>query len=280
MRGVDVSARLNTKLAELFRFSGVFGISVPDNRRELLVIGPGYLEIYLLCFLYLAGVIAVFAVSSSAFSAYINFDDVAADIRATSLTYGDLTVTGGYSDNFNLADCCTISTFSMDDIISADVVQDTNGSDPTYGGLGVESGLASSSDDNLQGSIGGDVNTDEIMFFEFDGLVDVGDIYFNGDHTDLVNSEMLLRLFTSTDGETYTAATGNVAPIGGDYLNAGFTTQYFAIAAVGPVIDGDTGAYVASIEYRSVPEPATLALLGLGLAGLAGSRRRKNSLKA
>jgi len=45
LHGVDVSARLNAKLAGLFRFSGVFGISVPDNRRELLIIGPGYLEI-------------------------------------------------------------------------------------------------------------------------------------------------------------------------------------------------------------------------------------------
>jgi len=45
LHGVDVSARLNTKLAGLFRFSGVFGISLPDNRREILIIGPGYLEI-------------------------------------------------------------------------------------------------------------------------------------------------------------------------------------------------------------------------------------------
>jgi hypothetical protein len=35
LHGVDVNARLNAKLAGLFRFSGVFGISVPDNRREL-----------------------------------------------------------------------------------------------------------------------------------------------------------------------------------------------------------------------------------------------------
>ena len=45
LHGDGVSARLNTKLAGLFRFSGVFSISVPDNRRELLIIGSGYLEI-------------------------------------------------------------------------------------------------------------------------------------------------------------------------------------------------------------------------------------------
>jgi hypothetical protein len=36
LHGVEVNARLNAKLAGLFRFSGVFGISVTDNRRELL----------------------------------------------------------------------------------------------------------------------------------------------------------------------------------------------------------------------------------------------------
>ena len=49
---VDVNARLNVKLAGLFRFLCLFGLSVTDNRRELLIIGTGYLEIYLLCFLY------------------------------------------------------------------------------------------------------------------------------------------------------------------------------------------------------------------------------------
>jgi hypothetical protein len=45
LHGVDVNARLNAKSAGLFRFSGAFGISVPDNRRELLIFEPGYLEI-------------------------------------------------------------------------------------------------------------------------------------------------------------------------------------------------------------------------------------------
>ncbi len=35
---VNVSTRLNAKLAELFIFSGVFGLPVPDSRRELLVL--------------------------------------------------------------------------------------------------------------------------------------------------------------------------------------------------------------------------------------------------
>jgi hypothetical protein len=37
----------------------------------------------------------------------------------------------------------------------------------------------------------------------------------------------------------------------------------------------DRESFLAAVELRSVPEPGTIALLGLSLAGLAAARRRK-----
>ena len=55
----------------------------------------------------------------------------------------------------------------------------------------------------------------------------------------------------------------------------GFYTNLLFVTEVGP--EGAAGPVTYIIHSDSVPEPTTLALLGLGLAGLGFSRRRKRT---
>jgi hypothetical protein len=94
---------------------------------------------------------------------------------------------------------------------------------------------------------------------------------------------------SSGAGITYTSGTGTflIEEVAGNVVNANADALILEhlVGASGPTLDfsslkignsGSTGSAIRTVTLAAIPEPATLALLGLGIGALALARRRMN----
>lgn len=105
-------------------------------------------------------------------------------------------------------------------------------------------------------------------------------------------SDPLMGVYDNFGGSTdclvvATASAGNAGPVlslcgvsslwsGGQLSNLnGLSTSDFPSNNVISNAGGASGTLISLVQRSNVPEPGTIALLGLGLAGLGVSRRRK-----
>ena len=126
----------------------------------------------------------------------------------------------------------------------------------------------------------GDINGDEIL-----NVLDIVQLVNSGNYSGNTNVDHIVATFDddAATGVSGTPVTGSFQPFGlladfnGLSILGDWTLTFRDTVGLDPLSVNAWGLEITTAEAESVPEPASIALLGLGLAGMSLARKKKTA---